>query len=50
MYLYSTRGLLDRVNYGNGAHIEYEYDDDQRLTSVEHYDATPGLMLGLGCR
>lgn len=36
------------MNYGNGAHVEYEYDDDQRLTSVEHYDATPVLMLGLG--
>ncbi len=47
-YIYNTRGLLERINYGNGAHVEHEYDDDQRLTSVEHYDAAPSLMLGLG--
>ncbi|MCC7292500.1 MAG: RHS repeat-associated core domain-containing protein [Phycisphaerales bacterium] len=40
--------MLERVNYGNGAHVEHEYDDDQRLLSVEHYDAAAVLILGLG--
>ncbi|GMU38382.1 MAG: hypothetical protein AMXMBFR22_25730 [Phycisphaerae bacterium] len=46
-YTYDSRGLVERVDYGNGAAVVYEYDDDQRLVSIEHLDDTSDTILKL---
>ncbi|MCC7290805.1 MAG: RHS repeat-associated core domain-containing protein, partial [Phycisphaerales bacterium] len=46
-YTYDDRGLVTQVDYGNGAHVEYEYDDDQRVIRIEHFDDTPDTILKL---
>ncbi len=46
-YDYDARGLVTEVTLGNGAVIEYEYDDDQRLIRVEHFDDAVDTILRL---
>ncbi|MCG3132707.1 MAG: hypothetical protein FLDDKLPJ_03573 [Phycisphaerae bacterium] len=46
-YDYDARGLVTEVTLGNGAVIEYEYDDDQRLIRVEHFDDSVDTILRL---
>lgn len=46
-YTYDERGLLTDVVYGNGARIEYEYDEDHRVVRIEHFDESDDTVLKL---
>ncbi|MCC7292499.1 MAG: hypothetical protein IT449_10615 [Phycisphaerales bacterium] len=48
MYTYTSRGLVDHLDYGNGARVQYAYDDDQRLLWIEHKAAGGGTIMKLG--
>ena len=42
-YTYYANGLVQKVSFGNGAEIEYFYDDANRLTRMIHRDE-PGAV------
>ncbi|MCC7292498.1 MAG: RHS repeat-associated core domain-containing protein, partial [Phycisphaerales bacterium] len=46
-YTYDDRGLVTQVDYGNGARVQYAYDDDQRVVRIEHFDDAPQTVLKL---
>ena len=46
-YTYYDDDRVHTVSFGNGASIEYTYDDARRLTDIEHRNALDALVLGM---
>ncbi|MCG3128955.1 MAG: hypothetical protein CHACPFDD_03851 [Phycisphaerae bacterium] len=43
-YVYDDASRVDYIDYGNGTRIDYEYDDANRVLSIEHIGPGPATL------